>query len=421
MSLFLFLPLFFLLLLLQGFFSGSEMSLISVSPLKARHQAAKGWRPALLVEGFQKSPGQFLATTLVGTNLAVIANSALLTWVFSTTWGDRAGYLAALFLIPFSLVFGEAIPKVFFQQNAETWAFRVAFPLALCRWLLAPLTYTVTRIAQLLLPPTGRSPESLFISREGIRLLLQKDEEAAKLESEEKKMIHKIIDFGDTTVREAMIPLIEVVALPKEATVEGAIAIVAEHHFSRIPVYEGRIDNIIGIVHAFDLFFSREKGEDLASLIRPAFYVPEIKRADDLLRDFQREQAQMAIVVDEYGGVEGIVTVEDLLEEIVGEIEDEYDESAPPLWRLPDGSYLVDARVEVDRLNEELGLDIPKGEYETLGGFLLFLLQRIPRAGEEAHYGSLRFLITEADRKSILRVKVKPSVPKAEVDQGRDS
>lgn len=219
-------------------------------------------------------------------------------------------------------------------------------------------------------------------------------------------MIHKIIDFGETTVDEAMIPLIEVVALPAGATVAEAVASVSEHHFSRIPVYEERIDQIVGIVHAFDLL-SADPQASLGSLMRPAYYVPETKLVDDLLQEMQRRQVQMAIVVDEYGGVVGIVTVEDLLEEIVGEIEDEYDEEPPPFRRLPDGSYMVDARMEVDLFNEELGLKLPEGEYETLGGFLLSLFQKIPDPGEEIRYRSIRFLVTESDKRSIVKVRVR--------------
>lgn len=402
-------PFVFALLILQGFFSGSEIALISVNRLKVRHQSEKGGRAGLLVEGYLANPENFLATTLVGTNLVVITNSALATWIFTALWGERAGYLAALLIISLSLLFGEAIPKVLFQQNADNLAFKVAQPLDLCRKLLSPLTFFITKAAHLLISPFSKGPsKSPFVSREEIRSLLQKDEEVTILEAEEKKMIHRIINLGDTTVKEAMIPLIEVVALDKKTAVKEAIAVVAEHLFSRFPVYEERIDNMIGIVHAFDLFSAPDKEGSLAPLLRPAFYVPESKRADDLFREFQRERTQMAIVVDEYGGVEGIVTLEDLLEEIVGEIEDEYDEPTPSLRRLPDGSYLVDARTEVDRLNEELNLNIPKGEYSTLGGFLLSLLQRIPHAGEEVHHKGLRFLITEVDKKSILRVKVGP-------------
>jgi CBS domain containing-hemolysin-like protein len=219
-------------------------------------------------------------------------------------------------------------------------------------------------------------------------------------------MIHKIFHLGDTAVKEAMIPLIEVVALPRDATVAEAIAVVGEHRFSRIPIYEERIDHITGIVHAFDLLYA-DPQMTLEALARPAYYVPEAKRVDDLLREMQRERFQMAIVVDEYGGVVGIATVEDLLEEIVGEIEDEYDEEPPPVRRLPDGSYVVDARVEVDRLHEELGLELPEGEYETVGGFLLHLLEKIPEAGEEVSDEGISFLIVEADERSILKVKIR--------------
>jgi CBS domain containing-hemolysin-like protein len=245
-----------------------------------------------------------------------------------------------------------------------------------------------------------------YITREELKFLVQEGNHQTDLETEERRMIHKIINFGETTVHEAMIPLIEVVALPSGATVAVAVAVVSEDHFARIPVYEERIDQIVGIVHAFDLL-SEDPDTPIGPLIRPAYYVPESKLVDDLLEEMQRRRVQMAIVVDEYGGVVGIATVEDLLEEIVGEIEDEYDEEPPAFRRLADGSYIVDARMEVDRLNEELGTQLPEGEYETLGGFLIHLLQKIPETGEEAQFQGMRFLITESDERSILKVRIR--------------
>ena len=299
-------------------------------------------------------------------------------------------------------------PKAYFRQQGGQAVRMVAAPLSLCLRLFAPLSSIIRRASNFLLTPLQLSSAERgpYITREEFKFLVQEGNHQAELDTEERRMIHKIIDFGETTVDEAMIPLIEVVALPAGAPVAEAVASVSEHHFSRIPVYEERIDQIVGIVHAFDLL-SADPQASLGSLMRPAYYVPEIKLVDDLLQEMQRQQVQMAIVVDEYGGVVGIVTVEDLLEEIVGEIEDEYDEEPPPFRRLPDGSYMVDARMEVDLLNEELGLKLPEGEYETLGGFLLSLFQKIPEPGEEIRYRSIRFLVTESDKRSIVKVRVR--------------
>jgi CBS domain containing-hemolysin-like protein len=189
------------------------------------------------------------------------------------------------------------------------------------------------------------------------------------------------------------------------------VAIVEAYHFARIPLYEDRVDRLTGFLHTLDLL-GAETSAPLRPLLRPAPYVPESRRLDDLLRDLQRARTQMAMVVDEYGGVVGIVTMEDLLEELVGEIEDEDGDAVPAIRRLPDGAWLVDARIEVERLNEETGLQVPKGEYETLAGYLLALLQKIPEPGEEITTEGIHFLVTEADRRSILKVKIRRASPR---------
>jgi CBS domain containing-hemolysin-like protein len=396
------------LLLLEALFSGSEMALISCDRIKIRHQAREGLKGAQAAERLLEHPDRFLATTLVGTNLCVVANSAATALFFVFLLGEGQEHYATLLLAPLVVLLGEMVPKAYFRHHADRLAPILAPPLTLCLRLFAPLSSVVRRASTVLLTPFGISSleQDPYITREELKFLVQEGNHQTDLETEERRMIHKIINFGETTVHEAMIPLIEVVALPSGATVADAVAVVSEDHFARIPVYEERIDQIVGIVHAFDLL-SEDPDTPIGPLIRPAYYVPESKLVDDLLQEMQRRRVQMAIVVDEYGGVVGIATVEDLLEEIVGEIEDEYDEEPPAFRRLADGSYIVDARMEVDRLNEELGTQLPEGEYETLGGFLIHLLQKIPETGEEAQFQGMRFLITESDERSILKVRIR--------------
>ncbi|MFQ5658513.1 MAG: hemolysin family protein [Candidatus Methylomirabilales bacterium] len=408
------------LLLLEAFFSGSEMALISCDRIKIRHQAQAGLKGAQVAQRLLERPDRFLATTLVGTNLCVVTNSAAAALLCVLLLGEGQEYYATLLLAPLVVLLGEMVPKAYFRHHADRLAPMLSLPLQFCLRLFAPLRYIIQRVSALLLTPLRISPTDRdpYITREELKFLVQEGNHQADLDTQERRMIHKIFHFGETTVQQAMIPLIEVVALPHGATVADAIAVVSEHHFSRIPIYEERIDQMIGIVHAFDLL-SEDPQAPIRPLIRPAFYVPETKLVDDLLEEMQRGRVLMAFVVDEYGGVVGIVTVEDLLEEIVGEIEDEYDEEPPPLKRLADGSYMVDARMEVDRLNEELGINLPEGEYETVGGFLLHLLQKIPDTGEEAQYEGMRFLITESDKRSIGKVKIRLGIRQA--DQRRRS
>src|SRR3990170_4435325 len=348
------------LVLLEAFFSGSEMALISCDRTKIRHLAGEGVKGARVAERLLQRPDRLLATTLVGTNLCVVISATAATLLCLFLLGEGRQYYATLLLTPLLLLFGEMVPKAYFRQHADRLTPLLAPPLYVCLRLFAPLTAIVHRASTLLLiplrlPATARDP---YISREELKLLVQEGNRQANLDTEERRMIHKIIHFSETTAKEAMTPLIEVVAVPAGASAADAAAVVSEHDVSRIPVYEERIDNIVGIVHAFDLL-TADLASPLAPLIRPTYFVPETKPIDALLQEMQRGRVGMAVVVDEYGGVVGIVAIEDLLEEIVGEIEDEYDEEPLPLKRLPDGSYLVDARLEVDRLSDELGIQLP--------------------------------------------------------------
>ena len=396
------------LVLLEAFFSGSEMALISCDRTKIRHLAGEGVKGARVAERLLQRPDRLLATTLVGTNLCVVISATAATLLCLFLLGEGRQYYATLLLTPLVLLFGEMVPRAYFRQHADRLAPLLAPPLYFCLHLFAPLTAVVHRASASLLTPFKIAPSERdpYITREELKFLVQEDRHQADLDTGERRMIHKIIDFGETTVQEVMIPLIEVVAVPASATVAEAVAVVSEHQFSRIPVFEERIDQIVGIVHAFDLL-SAGPETPLAPLIRPAVYVPETKLVADLFQEMRRGRFHMAVVVDEYGGVVGIVTIEDLLEEIVGEIEDEYDEEPPPLKRLPDGSYLVDARLEVERLREELGIQLPEGEYETLGGFLLHLFQKIPDTGEEVQYRGMRFVVAASDRRSIVKVRIR--------------
>jgi CBS domain containing-hemolysin-like protein len=364
---------------------------------------------AQVAERLLQRPDRLLTTTLVGTNLCVVTSSTAATVLCLLLLGEGREYYAMVLLAPLVLLFGEMVPKAYFRQHADRLAPLLAPPLQLCLRLFGPLTTVVHRTSMLFLTPFRIAPSDRdhYIPREELKFLVREGRYQADLDRGERRMIHKIIDFGETTVREAMIPLIETVAVPASATVAEAVAVVSEHRFSRIPLFEERIDQIVGIVHAFDLL-SADPGTPLAPLIRPAHYVPETKLVADLFQEMRRGRFHMAVVVDEYGGVVGIVTIKDLLEEIVGEIEDEYDEEPPPLKRLPDGSYLVDARLEVERLRDELGIQLPEGEYETLGGFLLHLFQKIPDTGEEVQYGRMRFVVAESDKRSIVKVRIRP-------------
>lgn len=219
-------------------------------------------------------------------------------------------------------------------------------------------------------------------------------------------MIDKIFNLGETRVREVMVPLVDVAALPETATPEQAIALIQERGFSRIPVFSDQVFNIVGVVTAMDLLRRGAEAPTLKALVRPATYVPETKRVDDLLSEMRKARIHLAVVVDEYGGAGGIVTLEDILEEIVGEIQDEHERAPATIERLPDGSYWVAGRVGIDELNATLEWDLPKADYETVAGLGLAILQRIPRVGEQFRVGRYHLTVLEADERRVIAVKI---------------
>ncbi|MEE8209122.1 MAG: hemolysin family protein [bacterium] len=385
---------------LEGFFSGSEIAIISVNRIRLRHWAEQGNERAQRLEKLLEAPDQLLATTLVGTNLSIVVATTLATVPLIKRFGS-AGELYALALMwPLALVFGEIVPKTFFQENADDLALRVIRPLSWAMACFRPIIAMVGGLARLLVE-RKKEPRSPFVTKEEIESLVHSTDRGVDLEVGERRMIRRIFEFGDTPVKEVMVPLVNLVAVPIDATPEMVITKVIESGFSRIPVYQSEIYDIVGLVNAFDLLTMPDEVGTLDGLIRPVHYVPEAKRKDDLLRELQQKKMHMAVVVDEYGGAVGIATIEDLLEEIVGEIHDEYDASQAWYKELPDGSYVVDAQMELDHLQEELGLDLPRGDYETLGGFLVTHLETIPQPGQIVEVEGVRLQVKEADERRV--------------------
>jgi CBS domain containing-hemolysin-like protein len=311
------------------------------------------------------------------------------------------------------LVFGEVIPKAVARERA-TGLILILFPVVeVLGKILAPLTWGANALVGRALALVGRHPTGTrqFVSREELKLLLQMEPEEADVTVTEAEMIDKIFDLGETAVREVMVPLVDVAALPETASPTDAVRLLQERGFSRIPVFTDRAFNLVGVVTTMDLLNQGVQAPDLRSLMRPATYVPESKRIDELLREMQKNRVQLAVVVDEYGGAVGIVTVEDIVEEIVGEIRDEHDRTPDTVERLPDGSYRVAGRAGLDEVNEALDWELPKGDFETVAGLVLATLHRIPLIGEVFRVGPYSFTVLEADKRRVLTVRVTPASP----------
>lgn len=397
-------------LFLEGWFSGSEIALVAADRLRLRHLADSGSRAARLILHFLDRPDRLLATVILCHNLAFVTGVTLSTALLIRWFGEERGEILSLVLLsPVVLILGEMVPKSVFQEKADRIALVTIYVVWLASRVLYPVVFIIAKLTdflQWLLGTTNHKPSS-FITKEELDFIIQMTmEQQSGVNLEEQKMIHRIFSFGEIAVKEAMIPLVEVVAAQDTELMEAVIRRIEEKGFSRIPVYTQEIHNIVGVVNAFDLLYAKDRGQPVSTLMRPAFYVPEQKRVDDLLKEMQRQRVHMACVVDEYGGGVGIVTVEDLLEEIVGEIEDEYDSIRELYEELPDGGFLIDGRMEIDSINERLGLDLPKGDYETLGGFVIHLLQEIPSAGKTFSYGDLVFTIVAANNRRIKEVKI---------------
>jgi CBS domain containing-hemolysin-like protein len=256
----------------------------------------------------------------------------------------------------------------------------------------------------------ARTPDTRHVvSREELKALLSMEPGEADVTTHEAEMIGKIFDLGDTTVREVMVPLVDVSMLPVTASPADAVALIEQRGFSRIPIFRDRETDLVGVVAAMDLLRRGAEVGRVDALMREPYYVPETKRIDDLLREMQRARTPMAVVVDEYGGATGIVTLEDVVEEIVGEIEDEHDRTPATVERLPDGSYWVAARMNIDEVNEALDWTLPKHDFETVGGLVLATLHRIPRTGEEFPVPGYTITVLEADARRVIAVKIAPS------------
>jgi CBS domain containing-hemolysin-like protein len=402
-----------LALLVTAVFSAAEMSFIAANRVRLRHLAEGGHRTATrYLEAFRK-PERLLSTAMMGVTIAHITASTVATWALIPLVGGSAALLVTIALTPVMLVFGEIIPKAVARERA-TGLILLLFPVVetLGR-LLTPLTWGANALVGRALSLVGRQPTTTrqFVSREELKLLLQMEPEEADVTVTEAEMIDNIFDLGETAVREVMVPLVDVAALPETATPAEAVRLIQERGFSRIPVFVDRVFNLVGVVTAMDLLSRGATAPDVRSLTRPATYVPETKRIDELLSEMQKNRVQLAVVVDEYGGAVGIVTIEDIVEQIVGEIRDEHDRTPDTVERLPDGSYRVAGRANLDEVNEALDWDLPKADFETVAGLVLATLHRIPQVGEVFRVGRYSFTVLEADKRRVLAVRITVAAP----------
>lgn len=406
---------FFALVLLSAVFAGMEAALTSLNKAAIQRISERGRLRARLMALYEEQPDRVGAALMIGKGAAGVAASVVASGLALDLRAglSRGGALAiaAGVVVLILLVLGELAPKAFARGRAEAVVSNVAGPIRAFLWAASPVSWTLSKIASGIAHALGGRPPTPApaVTEEEMKALMEAGVEEGAIEQEEQKLIHSIFAFADTTVREVMVPRVDMVCVEATASMEEVLEVFAEKKFSRMPVYDETVDNIVGIIHIKNILnFWRRQITDMKAMEFVVFphFVPVTKKVIELLEEFRQRQLHMAIVVDEYGGTAGLVTMEDLIEEIVGEIEDEHRRPAPPIKKLEDGSYVADARVEIDHLNELLSLDLPKGEFETVGGLLYHRLGKIPARGEQTELDGVRFTVLEGDARRIRRVKV---------------
>jgi CBS domain containing-hemolysin-like protein len=402
-------------LLVVGFAAAAEMSLASVSRVFLRRAIAAQESRAQLAETLVKEPARFLATLLalkiIGVILFIGASSVL---IQRLTAQPVAFWWYILMAVVVMLA--QLLPRVWVVGRQEAAALRLAPLVHFFAILLTPITAIMRRVGHTGLPE-GALEENIFLSEDGLRFLLNVTEEETVIEDEEKEMIASIFQFGETLVREVMVPRIDVEAVSAETPMLEALDVILRAGHSRIPVFAATIDNIVGILYAKDLLrYLRDGRTDvpLGRILRPAYFIPESKKVDELLQELQLRKVHMAVVVDEYGGTAGVVTIEDLLEEIVGEIQDEYDAEEPTIEPVGEHEYLFDARVSLGEVNDLLGVQLPAEGGDTLGGFIYSQLGKVPAVGDAIAFDNVRIEVLSVAGRRIKQVRAILTEPEAE-------
>ena len=373
--------------LLMFFVALAEVSLATISRAHVRKLSQEGVSSAQRIESLLTNAQRFLGGVMVLKTIAITVAIATITWIGLTIWGAGWGLVGALVIGGLALLFLQIVGRALAIKHPMDTAIRVVRPL---RWLIilvSPLVWLILRLAKWLGVADEQTDRNIFLSEDGLRLLLNMSDGERFIEEDERELIDSIFRFSETTVGEVMVPRVDVVALPKDTSLKEALEVIVSAGHSRIPLYEDTIDRIVGILYAKDLLTCFRDGRTditVDQIMRPPYFVPETAMVDDLLADLQQKRTHLAIVVDEYGGTAGIVTIEDLLEEIVGEIQDEYDSEPPMIQAQPDGSFIVNGRMDVDDLNRELDVNLPADDetYNTLAGVIYAHLQRVPDPGD---------------------------------------
>ncbi len=418
MSIALMILLVIVLLLLKGFFSGSEIALVNCDKVKLNARANQGHKGAREVLRLFKTPDVMLGTTLVGTNIATVALTTLVTIAFIEWFGSGGAFYAFLVFTPLLLILGEIVPKSIYQQKSDQIAPLAIFPLKIFSIIFYPIIFVFSRMARLFarIAGAGKVEQNVFMTREQIRSVVEMTELASELDTFDRNRIKRVIRFGETTVGEAMIPISEVTAIHRNRGILRAVASVRRYGFNRLPVYDDNITNIVGIITltTWDLMDKSLPEKALSDLIQPAYYVLQFQTIDQLLPVLRKRSDHMAIVVDEFGSAIGIITMEDIVEEVVGDIDVGYDfEEYMPRRRhvfekIGKDAYILDSRLSVSDVNDILEINLNTKNSHTIGGLVMAQLGHIPEQGEMVVEQGYRFTVEETTDRALLKLRVEP-------------
>ncbi|MDO8670359.1 MAG: hemolysin family protein [Dehalococcoidia bacterium] len=410
--------------------SVAETALMTISRVRVRHLIEGGITRAQAIENLLAQPTTVLSTIVIVNSLAIIGVASLATY-FSLRYlpSDWSVVIAVILTSLVVLVFCEIIPKTFAVQNPERSAMLVARPVQVLSWLFSPfvglLALVTNSVLSLIGAPRVQAP---LVSEEELKIYVNSWEEQGIIEEEEKEMIDSIIEMEDTAIRELMVPRIDIVAVDIQTTLAEAVRVVIDRGYSRIPLYEESIDKIVGVVYAKDLLrflIDNIAIKDLREVARPAHFVPETKKVDELLHELQQKRIHLAIVVDEYGGTAGLVTIEDLVEEIVGEIQDEYDTEEAEIEQVSDSEAILNSKASISELEDLFGICVEADDFDTVGGFVYNQLGKIPSPGDQIHVDDLTLTVLSTVGRRIKKVRVvrdsSGNRPKADNGNSRDA
>ena len=399
-----------LLLAMSAFFSGSETALVSLNKIRVKHLVDSGVPRAKTLAKLIDRPNRLLSTILVGNNIVNIALSSLATSIALRIFGDEGVGIAVGIVTLLVLIFGEITPKSYAAVNNEKIALAVAVPVFWLQKLFYPVIKILGFVTNFLIKLLGeeKAAHGTNVTEEEIRIMVDLGEGQGTIESQEREMIDNVFQLNDTPVHEFMLPRVDIIAVEADSLLQDAWDKVIEYGHSRLPVFYGSLDNIIGVIYAKDLMAKNEKlgTATSRSIMREAIHVPETKRANELLREMRRDRVHIAVVLDEFGGTAGAVFFEDLVETIVGEIGDEYDERRLLVEKVKPGQYKVNARVSIDEVNELTGLSLPEEEFDTIGGLVFHMMGQVPEKGDSIEFDDCILTVEAMEGRRIRKVLV---------------